>query len=119
MFVMVWFLYLVEFEMYSGKHYPRRMHESELNEFYDEKGTIMLSKIETLEFIVNNIITNKENKESQPLKYGMMIKTGNYHADFWKNYNTLKLTPLDEKLIKDLETEISLEEQFQQQNKIK
>jgi hypothetical protein len=107
----------VEFEMYDGKLYPRRMHESELNEFYDEKGTIILSNTETLEFIANNIIPNKENKEARQLKYGMTMQTGDYHPEFWKNYNTLKLTPLDEKLIKDLEKEISLEQQFQQQNK--
>jgi hypothetical protein len=115
----VWFRYLVEFEMYDGKLYPRRMHESELNEFHNEKGELTLSSVETLEFIANNIIPNKENKQARQLKYGMMIKTGDYHPDFWKNYNTLKLTPLDETLIKDLEREISLEEQFKKQNKNK
>jgi len=45
----------------------------------------------------------------------MMIKPTEYHQEFWKHYNVLKLTPLDEKLIQDLEKEISLQEQFDKQ----
>ena len=45
----------------------------------------------------------------------MMIKPTAYHQEFWKYYNVLKLTPLDEKLIQDLEKEISLQEQFKKQ----
>ena len=91
------------------------MHESELNETYDQAGQLKLSSIETLEFIVINIISDKENPEAKRLKYGMMIKPGEYHEEFWKNYNILKLTPLDKKLIHDLEKEISLQEQFEKQ----
>jgi hypothetical protein len=45
----------------------------------------------------------------------MMIKPTAYHQEFWKYYNVLKLTPLDEKLIQDLEKEIPLQEQFKKQ----
>jgi hypothetical protein len=109
----VWFRFSIEFENYNDKLYPRRMHESELNEFYDvATGKLKISSLETLEFVVTNIIEGKENKNAQQLKYGMMIPTGEYHEDFWKTYNTLKLTALDQQLIQDLEKEISLEEQF-------
>jgi hypothetical protein len=109
----IWFRFSVEFENYNDKLYPRRMHESELNEFYDiATGELKITSIETLEYIVTNIIEGSENKHAKQLKYGMTIPTGEYHEDFWKTFNTLKLTALDEQLIKDLEKEISLEEQF-------
>ena len=111
----VWFRFSVEFDSYNNKLYPRRMHESELNEIYDPAGQLRLSSIETLEFIATNIIPAKENQMAKKLKYGMMIKPTEYNQEFWKHYNVLKLTPLDEKLIQDLEKEISLQEQFDKQ----
>lgn len=112
----VWFRFSVEFELYQNKLYPRRMHESELNEIIDRaSGDVKTVSTETLEFVVMNIIPDKKNEHAIQLKYGMTIKTGTYHEDFWKNYNTLKLTPLDERLIQDLEKEISLQEQFRTQ----
>ena len=111
----IWFRFSVEFDSYNNKLYPRRMHESELNEIYDPAGQLKVSSIETLEFIVTNIVPDKENQAAKKLKYGMMIKPTEYHDEFWKHYNVLKLTPLDEKLIQDLEKEISLQEQFEKQ----
>lgn len=110
-----WFRFSVEFELFDGKLYPRRMHESEMNELHDAPtGQLKITSIETLEFVATNIIPGKESKAAKKLKYGMMIKPGEYHEAFWKNYNTLKLTPLDEKLIRDLEKDISLQKQFEQ-----
>ena len=111
-----WFRFSVEFELYDGKLYPRRMHESEMNELYDAtSGQLKITSIETLEYVATNIIPGKENKTAKRLSYGMMIKPGEYHEAFRKNYNTLKLTPLDEKLIRDLEKDVSLQKQFEQQ----
>jgi hypothetical protein len=109
----IWFRFSVEFDVYNAKLYPRRMHESELNEMYDRSGQLKFTSTETLEFIVTNILPGKENPSAKKLKYGMMIKPGEYHPEFWKDYNILKLTPLNEKLIRDLEKEVSLQEQFE------
>lgn len=112
----VWFRFSVEFEKYRDKLYPRRMHESELNEiYYAQTGKVKIVSIETLELVVSNVITDKENKEAKRLRYGMVLKNGEYNKAFWNNYNILKLTPLNEKLIRDLEKEISLEDQFERQ----
>ena len=110
-----WFRFSVEFDLYEGKLYPRRMHESEMNELFDAKtGQRIINSIETLEFVVTNIIPGKENRSVKKLRYGMMIKPGEYNEAFWRNLNTMKLTPLDEKLIKDMEKDISLQKQFEQ-----
>jgi hypothetical protein len=111
-----WFRFSVEFNLYEGKLYPRRMHESEMNELYDANtGQLTINSIETLEFVVTNVIPGKESKSAKRLKYGMAIKAGEYNEAFWRDLNTLKLTPLDEKLISDLEEDISLQKQFAQE----
>jgi hypothetical protein len=111
-----WFRFSVEFEPYGNKLYARRMHESELNELYNPKtGRIKIISVETLEFIITQVHPGIENKKAKRLRYGLALKTGEYHAAFWRNYNTLKLTPVNNALIRDLEKEISLEEQFKSQ----
>ncbi len=39
-----------------------------------------------------------------------------YNADFWRNTNTFLMTPLDQNLVRDLEFEYSLEDQFHLSN---
>ena len=110
----------MEFEPYDGKLYLRRTHESELNEFYDKgKEQVKNYHVETLEFVTHDIVLNEEDPKAKPLKYGMKLETGDYHPDFWKKYNSLKLTPLDEKLIRDLEKETTLQDQFEKQSTTK
>ena len=47
-----------------------------------------------------------------------MIENQSFHYDpkFWENYNVLKLHPRDEKLIKGLEEQMKIEEQFALEN---
>jgi hypothetical protein len=112
----VWFRFSVEFEAYQGKLYPRRMHESELNEVYNATtGFTSIASIETLEFITTHVHAGRVNKKAKRLRYGQALQSPPYHADFWSTYNILKLTPVNEKLIKDLEKEIALQEQFPKQ----
>jgi hypothetical protein len=116
----VWFRFTVEFEPYLDKLYLRRTHESELNEIYDAAtGQVNITSIETLEFVTHTIVPKGEDKTAERLRYGMILETGDYHPDFWKKSNSLKLTPLDERLIHDLEKDISLSEQYSTKNQNK
>ena len=86
-------------------------------EIYDKAtGQVNITSVETLEFVTHTIVPNEEDKAAERLRYGMILKTGDYHPDFWKKYNTLKLTPIDEKLIRDLEKETTLQQQFEKQD---
>ena len=44
--------------------------------------------------------------------YGLQYQHDNYNKRFWDNYNVIKETPLDKKIVKDLEEYGALEEQF-------
>jgi hypothetical protein len=109
----VWFRFTVEYELFNNKLYPKRMHESEFNERFDKKSKeLKISSTETMEFIITGIYENKESKEAKLLRYGQTLRTTPYNEQFWKNYNTLKLTPLNKRLIADLEKEMPLEKQY-------
>ena len=108
-----WFIFSVEFEPYKGKLYAKRMHESEENvTYYTHDGKTKTTSIETLEFITTRIHEHRENKLARNLRYGLKLDDVPYHEDFWKNFNAFKPTPLNKRLINDLEREVSLQEQF-------
>ena len=46
--------------------------------------------------------------------YGLQYQHENYNEHFWANYNVIKETPLDKKIVHDLEEHASLEEQFKE-----
>ena len=48
--------------------------------------------------------------------YGLQYQDLKYNKAFWDNYNVIKESPLDRKIINDLEKNISLDKQFQNKN---
>jgi len=68
------------------------------------------------EFLVNEIIIDpnqiKNIYETYEWDDQLFQKHSPYSKEFWGNYNVIKETPIQEKLRKDLEQKISLEEQF-------
>jgi hypothetical protein len=81
------------------------------------------SKKHLLEFTIEqDLMMNEIQTEGVlPLKKNEAIQVGvsleqqpfTYDPDFWKNYNVIQATPLQQKIRKDLETEKTLEEQFE------
>ncbi len=69
--------------------------------------------------MVNSITTDR--KQMEKVRLGKMVHQDRdlngiqkkYNKDFWKDYNVLLTTPLEEKILEDLEFERSLEEQFE------
>lgn len=109
----VYFRFTLSFREYQGKLYIHRMHESELNEIHDpETKSVRIASTESLEFITNQVLPGATRQDARPLNFRTKLDIGEYHEDFWASYNMLKLTPLNEKLISDLEREVSLKEQF-------
>jgi hypothetical protein len=70
--------------------------------------------------LVTQIQTDR--KEFDKIKYREKLandensyrKKYNYNAEFWKNYNVLKENPMEEKFIKEMEWEKSLDIQFEE-----
>ncbi len=45
--------------------------------------------------------------------YGLQFQNQLYNKQFWDNYNVIKETPLDIKIIEDLEKHAPLNQQFE------
>lgn len=66
------------------------------------------------DLMVNDIqsISVKPLSGKEELKWNLEEQAFTYDADFWKSYNVIKETPLQEKIRSDLERESTLEQQF-------
>jgi hypothetical protein len=65
--------------------------------------------------VVNDVQTgNLSHPDAELLmkNYSLQSQAKKYNSAFWKNYNSIKTTPLEKKIIDDLEHERSLGEQF-------
>ena len=116
----VQFSYSVEFEEYQGKYYLSLLSEWEQNEIFDpNSGKVKTVHTEQLEFFKNNLKTVKVKipKEIKRLSPKRRLRYGPYNPDFWENYNVIKATPLDKKLIEDLERDIPLDQQYESSSK--
>jgi hypothetical protein len=68
--------------------------------------------------MVNEVLTNKKEMEKVKPRQTLSRQEGTndirkqYNERFWRNYNVLLATPLENKVIRDLTFEESLEQQF-------
>jgi hypothetical protein len=106
----------IDFRHYNGKVYPSFMSMvTKINWF--EIGTDEL-KFETELFqqlLINNVRLNPDERIGSTEKmrnYGLQYQEMQYNKQFWDEYNVIKETPLDKKIIADLEKAGPLEKQF-------
>lgn len=106
-------LYFREIE---GKYYPSYMSEAyEVSLNHAESGEIVYATEYSSELLINDIRTENVDypTEKALVARGSLSEVSQtYNPDFWENYNMMKLNPLDEKLVKDLERKLTLELQF-------
>jgi len=65
---------------------------------------------------VNNVRPNTDERigATEKMKnYGLQYQDLPYNKNFWDNYNVIKDTPLDKKILVDLEKIAPLEKQFE------
>ena len=109
--------WVVEFKEYKGKYYFNRM-SLDSNMDYIRDNTILVIFRIVQDVIVNDIDTDNPItvKREEAMRLGRSLKNYKltYDEAFWRNYNILQETPLERKLVKDLEREISLHEHFKQ-----
>jgi hypothetical protein len=86
--------------------------------WYDIKTNDLKFETElSQQLLINDIetSTNKRIPSSRSMKnYGLQYQHLPYNKEFWDNYNVIKRTPLDQKIIEDLERVAPLEDQFKE-----
>ncbi len=108
---------VVEFKEYQGNYYLNRI-SLDTNMDYTYKEEVLVNFRIVQDVIVNDIEIDNPIvvKRDEAMRLGRSLKNSNqkYDERFWENYNILQETPIEKKLVKDLEKEISLREQFKQ-----
>lgn len=107
---------IIDFKSYNGELFLNYITlDSKIN-WYDGKTDEL--KFETQlhqQLLINKVYPNTTEYigTTEKMKnYGLQYQDYRYNKAFWDNYNVIKESPLDRKIISDLEKEISLEKQF-------
>lgn len=108
---------ILEFKEHEGRWYPLYFnYDGKTQNINKSTGEVMKTNRVFQELLVNEVITEEvsfpgnESIMSNDLR--LENQAGTYNEEFWKNYNIIKETTLDEQIIKDLEKEGSLDQQF-------
>lgn len=106
----------IEYKSYEGKYYLHYMTMYKRSQWYHKDSKTLDYDVELYqELLINNIHPNTSKRVNSSLrmkKYGLQYQDQPYDPKFWENYNVIKRTLLDEIIIKDLEREGNLEQQF-------
>jgi hypothetical protein len=108
----------IDFKRYKGKMYPSFMTMTSRVNWYDS-GTGQL-KFETELFqqlMINKVNPNPDERIGSTEKmrnYGLQYQDLPYNKEFWDNYNVIKDSPLDKKVLSDLEKVGPLQKQFEE-----
>ena len=107
---------IIDFKSVEGKLYLSFIQViSQINWYEYKSGKLKFETELQRQLLINDIKPNS--KERVPISkkmkgYGLQFQDQAYNKTFWENYNVIKATPLDKKIIEDLEKELPLEKQF-------
>jgi hypothetical protein len=108
----------IAFRKFQDKLYLNYMSMISRINWYDIKTNDLKFETElSQQLLINDIetSTNKRIPSSRSMKnYGLQYQHLPYNKEFWDNYNVIKRTPLDQKIIEDLERVAPLEDQFKE-----
>src|SRR5690606_12821446 len=107
----------IDFKQYQGKMYVNYMTVTSMINWYDSRTNDLNFETELYQELLINKVTPETSERitsTEKMKnYGLQYQDRPYNKDFWANYNVIKETPLDRKILADLEKQIPLEEQFE------
>jgi hypothetical protein len=105
-----------EFEEYQGKMYLKYFNSAGQYDIFNSRTKSVEYEIEGTTMIVVtdiNPVGKKAVVNTMDHKKSLTLQTTTpYNASFWTNYDQVKLVPLTDKQVRDLESKESLTEQF-------
>lgn len=106
----------LDFKRYKGKMYPSFMTMTTRVNWYDVKTKELKFETELFQqLLVNKVQTSPTERigsTERMRNYGLQYQDQPYNKAFWDNYNVIKESPIDKKIITDLEKVGPLEKQF-------
>ncbi|HYC86115.1 MAG TPA: carboxypeptidase-like regulatory domain-containing protein, partial [Chryseosolibacter sp.] len=106
----------LDFKRYNGKMYLSFVEMTTKINWYDGSNGELRFETEVFQqLLVNRVQANVDERiagTERMRNYGLQYQDLPYNKEFWDNYNVIKETPLDKKIIVDLEKVGPLEKQF-------
>jgi hypothetical protein len=108
---------VIDFKRYEDKMYLSFMAMTSKINWYDSKTNELKFATELSQQLLINAIhpnTNKRIGSTEKMRnYGLQYQDLPYNKEFWDNYNVIKETPIDKKILSDLEKHVPLDKQFE------
>lgn len=108
----------LDFRRVNGKMYPSYFTVTSRVNWYDAKTNELKFETELFQqLLVNRIKANTSERIGSTEKmrnYSLQYQDQPYNKAFWDNYNVIKETPLDTKVLADLEKLAPLQKQFEE-----
>ncbi len=106
----------IDFKFYEGKLFLNYLTVTSQINWYDrQSGKLKFETELQRQLLINHVYPNSGDRIGLAQKmrnYGLQYQDQPYNEKFWLNYNVIKETPLDIKIVQDLERETPLEKQF-------
>lgn len=107
----------IDFKRIAGKMYLNYISVTSKVDWFDIKTNEVKFKTELFQqLLINNVFPDTDEEISSVQKmntYGLQHQQRSYNKKFWSKYNVIKDTPLDQKIVKDLEKAGPLDKQFE------
>jgi len=109
---------VIDFRKVEGKMFLNYLRVTTHERWYE--ATTQQLKFETeliQDLLINEVHANtslRVGSTERMRNYGLQYQDYPYNKEFWNNYNVIKETPLDKKILKDLEKVAPLEKQFEE-----
>ena len=104
------------FKKYDGKYYLNYIAVDSKVNWYDIKTHELKFETELQQtLLINEVLPNaigRINSNQRMKTYGLQYQYPPYNKEFWESYNMIKESPLDQKIIQDLEKQGPLDKQF-------
>ncbi|MBS1491395.1 MAG: carboxypeptidase-like regulatory domain-containing protein [Bacteroidetes bacterium] len=107
---------IIEFKLFENKLYLNYLSVTSQVNWYDRETHKLKFETELFrQLLINHIYPNPAERIGlwQKMRnYGLQYQDQPYNKAFWDTYNVIKESPLDKKIVSDLEKELPLEKQF-------
>jgi hypothetical protein len=107
----------LDFRKFHGKMYPSFFSITSKINWYDGETKVLKFETELFQqLLINKVTPNTTERIRSTEKmrnYGLQFQDQPYNKQFWDNYNVIKETPLDKKILEDLEKNEPLIDQFE------
>ena len=107
----------IDFKLVDNKRHLNFINITSKVNWYDIKTNELKFETELFQqLLINKVITNIDERSSSVERmrnYGLQYQDLPYNKEFWDHYNVIKETPLDKKIVEDLEKAGPLDKQFE------